>query len=58
MNRGETNDIAVEEMISKLKHLKNGKSPGPERVPNKLLKCGGEALAGQLAELFNGKTGD
>jgi len=40
-------------VIYEMKHLKIGKSPGPDNVPNNLLKGGREVLAGQLAELFN-----
>ncbi|XP_056633386.1 uncharacterized protein LOC130442984 [Diorhabda sublineata] len=45
--------VADEEVEAKLKKLKNRKSPGPDGIPNGLLKYGGPKLARKLAQLFD-----
>lgn len=46
----EITNQAVEEAIQK---LKNRKSPGPDEIPNELLKYGGPQLSNELKSLFN-----
>lgn len=45
--------VTTEEVMDEMKHLKNGKAPGPDNIPNELLKQGGVRLAEQLTKLFN-----
>jgi hypothetical protein len=45
--------ISPEEILEQCDHLPNGKSPGPDRVPNALYKTFGNKLAAPLAHAFN-----
>ncbi|MBW0475660.1 hypothetical protein O181_015375 [Austropuccinia psidii MF-1] len=45
--------IAVDEIRTNIKQLPNKKSPGPEGVPNELIKIACDLLVNKLSDLFN-----
>ncbi|MBW0525251.1 hypothetical protein O181_064966 [Austropuccinia psidii MF-1] len=45
--------ITVDEIRTNIKQLPNKKSPGPDGVPNELIKIACDLLVNKLADLFN-----
>ncbi|MBW0508237.1 hypothetical protein O181_047952 [Austropuccinia psidii MF-1] len=46
-------NITIDEIIINIKQLPNKKSPGPDRIPNELIKTACELIVNKLADLFN-----